>query len=83
MQQFDKELKTYSENGLRSVEEWGSLGRQVEGGAEPCTHATSRGVPVALYTRAQTRLRPRAERPRIAGGSTPPVTAKTDAEEIR
>ena len=83
MNQFDKELKTYSENGLRSIEEWATLGRQVEDAAEPCTHATRRGAPVALYTRAQTRQRPRSERPRLAAPSTPPVTSKTNAREIR
>jgi len=83
MNHFDKELKTYSENGMRSVEEWATLGRQVQDADKPCTHATSRGAPVALYTRAQTRPRPRSERPRIAPPSTPPMASKTDAHEIR
>ena len=59
MNHFDKDLKTYSENGMRSVEEWASLGRRVEDAAPPCAHASSRGTPVPLFTRAQTRPRPK------------------------
>ena len=62
MAHVDKVLKTYADNGLRSAEDWGTMGRQVDPAAEPCAHAESRGSTVALYTRDQTRTRPPSPR---------------------
>ena len=59
MSQFDKDLKSYAANGMRSAADWATLGREVQGAATPCTHASYRGDPVALFTRGQTRQAPR------------------------
>ena len=61
MSQFDKDLKSYAANGMRSAADWATLGREVQVAATPCTHATYRGDPVALFTRRQTRGAPRRQ----------------------
>jgi hypothetical protein len=55
MSQFDKDLKSYAANGMRSAADWATLGREVQDAARPCTHTAYRGEPVALFTRRQTR----------------------------
>jgi hypothetical protein len=62
MSQFDPVLKMYADNGLRTVEDWKTLGRDIEIAAEPRTETLHRGVRLPLYSRGQTHVRPRAER---------------------
>jgi len=62
MNQFDTVLKMYADNGLRTVEDWKTLGRDIESEAEPRTETLHRGVVLPLYSRGQTHVRPRAER---------------------
>ena len=75
MKHFDKELRHLADNGYRSAEDWASLGRDVPGETPPRTTATLRGRVTDLYTRDQTRPRPRAARPDRA----PPAAAATPA----
>lgn len=58
MKHQDKELQMYAENGLRTAEDWASLGRAVVAGAGAKTDATIRGRVVALYERSQTEHQP-------------------------
>ena len=69
----DRALRTYAESGIRSAEEWESLGRIVTEGIEPRTRAMSSGKEVSLYTRDQTTRRPPSTRSRAAkpGSGTP------------
>jgi hypothetical protein len=62
MNQYDGELKTYADNGLRTAEDWTTLGRDVESGAKPRLDVLHRGALLPLYTRGQTHPRPRSER---------------------
>lgn len=64
MIQFDGELRMYAENGLRTAEDWGTLGREVEDQSRPRADTMLRGTKVSLYTRDQTRHR--AKRIRIS-----------------
>jgi hypothetical protein len=63
MYQSDTVLKMYAENGLRTVEEWTSLGRDITSGTKPRVDVPRRGVVTSLYSRDQTQRRPaRSER---------------------
>jgi hypothetical protein len=53
-------LKTYAESGLRTVEAWVSLGRDITADAKPRVDTTLRGSAVSLYSRDQTHPRPPA-----------------------
>ena len=57
MKHHDKVLKLYADNGMRTAQDWGTMGRDVKADAKPCADATSRGGKVSLFTRAQTQLR--------------------------
>ena len=59
MKHSDKDLKMYAENGLRSRDDWASLGRDVADETAPRTDAMIRGKSVALFGRDQTVRRPR------------------------
>jgi hypothetical protein len=61
MSQYDSVLKMYAGSGLRSIEDWTTLGRDVETGAKPRVDTMHRGVLLPLYSRGQTHSRPRAE----------------------
>lgn len=63
----DPELKMYAENGLRSTEDWASLGRVVEAGSQPRANTVHRGRAMPLFAREQTAVRPKRDR------SAPPV----------
>jgi len=65
MAQFDKVLKLYAENGLRTTDDWASLGRDIKAGAEAKADVTHRGAVLRLYSRdqTQTRVRVRAGQP--------------------
>jgi hypothetical protein len=67
MKHYDEILKTYAENGLRSAADWLSLGREVENRAQPRAQATHQRAPVALYTRDQTRRKPRVRGGELVG----------------
>jgi hypothetical protein len=54
MNHVDPELKTYAENGLRSAEDWATIGRQVKDGIKPRTQTMHRSKEVPLYGRDQT-----------------------------
>ena len=54
MAHFDKELNVYAENGLRTTQDWLTLGRQVQPGQSPRSEANSRGRAVQLFSRDQT-----------------------------
>jgi len=57
MHPFDSVLKMYAESGMRSVEDWATLGRDVASGVKPRLDTPHRGTVVSLYTRDQTHLR--------------------------
>jgi hypothetical protein len=59
MKHSDKDLRMYAANGLRSLDDWASLGRDVPTGAAPRTDAMIRGKSVALFGRDQTVRRQR------------------------
>jgi hypothetical protein len=59
MNHVDPELKTYAENGLRSAEDWATIGRQLKEGVKPRTQIMHRRQTVELYGRDQTLLRTR------------------------
>ena len=59
MYQCDNVLKMYAGSGLRTIEDWTALGRDVAGGVMPRTNATHHGGSVPLYSRGQTRARTR------------------------
>lgn len=54
MNQYDSILKTYSDSGLRTIEDWSIRGRDIEIGATPRANAAHRGVVLPLYSRDQT-----------------------------
>jgi hypothetical protein len=60
MSQYDSILKMYAESGLRTVENWISLGRDIASGAKPRLDTLHRGTLLPLYTRDQTLSRPRS-----------------------
>jgi hypothetical protein len=49
----------YAKNGLRSADEWSTLGRDVESEAKPRAQVDFRGTIVRLFTRDQTQLKAR------------------------
>jgi hypothetical protein len=59
MNQIDIVLKTYAKSGMRTPEDWASSGRDIVEGAVSRAQASLRGVEVALYSRDQTRMRPK------------------------
>jgi hypothetical protein len=63
MNQYDSVLKVYSDSGLRTIEEWTTLGRDIASGVKPRLDAPYRGQRVPLYSRDQTQPRTRS-RPR-------------------
>jgi hypothetical protein len=71
MNHVDPELKTYAENGLRSAEDWATIGRQLKEGVKPRTQIMHRRQAVELYGRDQTLLRTRP-------AEVTPVTAPND-----
>lgn len=62
MYQYDSELNMYAGSGLRTIEDWNTMGREVEPGAKPRLDALHRGLLLPLYSRGQTQVRPRSER---------------------
>jgi hypothetical protein len=62
MSQFEKDLRMYAKNDLRSAEEWLTCSRKVHEGATPRTNVTCRGRVFELFTRDQTRHCPSKHR---------------------
>jgi len=56
MNHYDRDLKMYADSGLRTAEDWTSLGREIEEGTKPQVETLNRGAAVSLYTRSQTRM---------------------------
>jgi hypothetical protein len=66
MANHDQTLKLYADNGMRTQEEWTSMGRNTQPGAAARVEISHKGKTVGLYTRDQTSVRPRAPRkPRV------------------
>jgi hypothetical protein len=57
MHQFDGVLRMYAESGLRTIEDWTTLGRDIEAGAKPRVDASHRGEVLPLFSRDQTHPR--------------------------
>jgi hypothetical protein len=64
MSQYDSVLKIYAESGLRTVENWIALGREIASGAKPRSDTPYRGALLPLYSRDQTHARARSRRQR-------------------
>ena len=60
MNQYDGVLRMYADSGLRTIEDWVRLGRDVTTGAKPRLDTPHRGVTMSLYSRGQTHVRPRS-----------------------
>jgi len=54
MNQVDGLLKMYSDNGLRTTEDWTARGRDIESGVKARVDMPHRGVILPLYSRDQT-----------------------------
>ena len=65
MNQYDSVLKMYADSGMRTVEDWASMGREISSGAKSRVDAPHRGTVIPLYSRDQTQLRPRSKPKRI------------------
>ena len=63
MSQFNSELKSYAKNGLRTAEEWVSLGREVTTDAKSRIDVTYRGATLGLFAREQTLPKPKRVHP--------------------
>ncbi len=50
-------LRMYAEIGLRTVEEWIALGRDIVSDSKPRLDTLHRGLPLVLYSRDQTARR--------------------------
>jgi hypothetical protein len=53
----DEVLKMYADSGLRTVEDWIALGRDIASDVKPRLATTNRGLAVLLYSRDQTQRR--------------------------
>ncbi len=57
MSQYDSVLKMYAESGLRTIEDWTTLGRDIASGTKPQLDTRHRGELLPLYSRDQTHPR--------------------------
>jgi hypothetical protein len=73
MFQMDPVLKAYAHNGLRTVQDWNSLGRVIEVGTAARTEAMHQGKPLPLFTKDQTQVKVRA--PKVKPPEAAPVAA--------
>jgi hypothetical protein len=65
MSQHDNVLKMYAESGLRTVEDWATLGREMAAATKkPRLVTAHRGASVSLYSRDQTQPRTRTREAR-------------------
>jgi hypothetical protein len=65
MSQHDTVLKMYADSGIRSAEEWATLGREIASDAKPRVDTPHRGTVLSLYSRDQTQPRTPSKRKRI------------------
>jgi hypothetical protein len=65
MNQIDSVLRMYAQSGLRTLEDWTALGRDIIGGATPRCDTAHRGAMVSLFSRDQTLVRVRVRPERI------------------
>ena len=68
MRHFDNVLRVYSDQGLRSADEWKTLGRDIAEATTPRTQVETGGRTVSLYTRDQTRACPPSQRHKSTAG---------------
>jgi hypothetical protein len=59
MNQYDGVLRMYADSGLRTIEDWAILGRDIASGVKPRLDTPHRGGTLSLYSRGQTHPRPR------------------------
>ena len=57
MAQYDSVLRVYAESGLRTVEDWTSLGRDIQTLAKPRVDVPYKGGRLPLFSRDQTQVR--------------------------
>jgi hypothetical protein len=57
MNQYDGVLRMYADSGLRTTEDWITLGRDIQSGAKPRLDTPHRGELVPLFSRDQTQHR--------------------------
>ncbi len=62
MTHYDDVLRMYSVSGLRTIEEWATLGRDVASGTKPRVETPHRNGILSLYSRGQTHPRARSAR---------------------
>ncbi len=62
MANHDQILNLYAENGMRTQEDWTAMGRETQPDAKARVEIVHKGKNLALYTRDQTKVRPRAPR---------------------
>jgi len=60
MNQYDGVLRMYADSGLRTIEDWAILGRDIASGEKPRLDTPHRGGTLSLYSRGQTHPRPRS-----------------------
>jgi len=60
MNQIDGVLRMYADSGLRTIEEWATLGRAVADGTKPRLDTPHHGATLSLYSRGQTQPRARS-----------------------
>ena len=65
MHPFDSVLRMYAESGMRTIEDWATLGRDIASGVKPRLDTPHRGTTVPLYSRDQTYRRARSRPKRI------------------
>jgi hypothetical protein len=68
---FDRTLRTYADNGLRTVEDWASLAREIAPGQSPRAEADIHGKKIPLFVREQTTRRPARVRTQREPAPTP------------
>ena len=55
MRHHDEALKMYADSGLRTAEDWATMGREIKDGATARAEAVTRGKAIAVFGRDQTR----------------------------
>jgi hypothetical protein len=69
-------LKTYSDNGIRSAEDWLGRGRNIIEGSDPRARVMAGSHEVPLFTRDQTQKQPPSTRSHPGKiGTSPPAVA--------
>jgi len=82
MNQYDSVLKSYADSGLRTVEDWTSLGRSIITDSKPRLDTLHRGITVPLFSRDQTHRLVRVRAPRLAP-LHPPLAVSLSVTQIQ